>query len=157
MICAIAFTDKSSSSVAKGARLLLGGSIPDGPGAYYPATILTDVRKGMPVFDEETFGPVAAIVPVKSEEEALEAANDSAFGLGGCVITRDLARGERIAAEIIEGGCIFVNEPVRSNSRLPFGGVKESGFGRELSAYGVKEFVNIKTVCVYDGSAKRER
>ncbi len=145
------------SSVAKGARLLLGGSIPDGPGAYYPATILTDVRKGMPVFDEETFGPVAAIVPVKSEEEALEAAHDSAFGLGGCVITRDLARGERIAAEIIEGGCIFVNEPVRSNSRLPFGGVKESGFGRELSAYGVKEFVNIKTVCVYDGSAKRER
>ena len=145
------------TSLARGARRLLGGSIPDGPGAYYPPTILTDVRKGMPAFDEETFGPVAAIIPVKNEAEAILAANDSELGLGGCVITRDLARGERIAAEMIDSGCVFVNEPVRSSPRLPFGGVKQSGFGRELSAYGTKEFVNIKTVCVYGGTAERKR
>jgi succinate-semialdehyde dehydrogenase/glutarate-semialdehyde dehydrogenase len=138
-------------SIAKGARCLLGGAVPDGPGAYYPPTVLTDVRKGMRAYEEELFGPVAAIIPARSEAEAIETANDSAFGLGACVITRDLARGERIA-ESIESGSVFVNEPVRSDPRLPFGGVKESGYGRELSAYGMKEFVNIKTVCVYGGS-----
>lgn len=137
-------------SLAKGARCLLGGSIPDGPGAYYPPTILTEVRKGMRAFDEEMFGPVAAIIPVEDETEAIAVANDSAFGLGACIITRDCARGERIA-ERIESGSVFVNEPVRSDPRLPFGGVKESGYGRELSAYGIKEFVNIKAVCVYRG------
>jgi succinate-semialdehyde dehydrogenase/glutarate-semialdehyde dehydrogenase len=102
----------------------------------------------MPAYEEELFGPVAAIISVKDEEEAIATANDSAFGLGGGVITRDLARGERIAAERIESGCVFVNEAVRSDPRLPFGGVKESGYGRELSVYGIKEFVNIKTVYV---------
>ena len=135
-------------SLAKGARLLLGGAIPDGPGSYYPPTVLTDVRKGMPAFDEELFGPVAAIVSVKDEEAAIAAANDSVYGLGGCVITRDVRRGTAIAADRIESGCVFVNEAVRSDSRLPFGGVKESGYGRELSHYGIKEFVNIKTVYV---------
>jgi succinate-semialdehyde dehydrogenase/glutarate-semialdehyde dehydrogenase len=135
-------------SLAKGARLLLGGTIPEGPGSYYPPTILTDVRKGMPAFDEELFGPVAAIISVKDEEAAIAAANDSVYGLGGCVITRDVRRGTAIAADRIESGCVFVNEPVRSDSRLPFGGVKESGYGRELSRYGIKEFVNIKTVYV---------
>jgi succinate-semialdehyde dehydrogenase/glutarate-semialdehyde dehydrogenase len=136
------------ASLAKGARCLLGGKIPDGLGAYYPATVLTDVRAGMPAYDEELFGPVAAIIPVKTEAEAIDVANDSAFGLGGAVITRDLARGERIAAELIESGCVFVNEAVRSDPRLPFGGVKESGYGRELSSYGIREFVNVKTVYV---------
>ncbi|HET8726852.1 MAG TPA: NAD-dependent succinate-semialdehyde dehydrogenase [Alphaproteobacteria bacterium] len=136
------------ASIAKGARLLLGGAVPDDPGAYYPPTVLTDVRKGMPAYEEELFGPVAAIIPVRDEEEAIVAANDSMFGLGGCVITRDLERGERIAAEKIESGAVFVNEPVRSDPRLPFGGIKESGYGRELSGYGIKEFVNIKTVYV---------
>ncbi len=136
------------ASVAKGARLLLGGTIPDGPGAYYPATVLTDVRKGMAAYDEELFGPVAAIIPVADEEAAIAAANDSVFGLGGAVLTRDLARGERIAAESIDSGCVFVNEAVRSDPRLPFGGIKESGYGRELSAYGIREFVNIKTVFI---------
>ena len=89
-----------------------------------------------------------AIISVKDEEEAIATANDSAFGLGGGVITRDLARGEHIAAERIESGCVFVNEAVRSDPRLPFGGVKESGYGRELSVYGIKELVNIKTVYV---------
>ena len=138
-------------SVVKGARVLLGGAVPDGPGAYYPPTVLTDVRKGMPAFDEELFGPVAAIVTVNSEEEAIAVANDSVFGLGGCVITRDVERGQRIAAERIESGSVFVNESVRSDPRLPFGGIKESGYGRELSGYGIKEFVNIKTVYVSGG------
>ena len=137
-----------TKSVAKGARLLCGGTIPEGRGAFYPATVLTDVRKGMPAFDEETFGPVAAVIPVKDEEEAIALANDSLFGLGGAVITGDLARGERIAAERIESGCVFVNDSVRSDPRVPFGGVKESGYGRELSAFGIREFVNIKTVWV---------
>jgi succinate-semialdehyde dehydrogenase / glutarate-semialdehyde dehydrogenase len=135
-------------SIRRGARCLLGGEMPAGPGAYYPATVLTDVRKGMPAFDQELFGPVAAVIGVRDEAEAITTANDSSFGLGGAVITRDLARGERIAAEAIESGCVFVNDAVRSDVRLPFGGVKESGYGRELSGYGIREFVNIKTVWV---------
>ena len=135
-------------SIAKGARCLLGGTIPNSRGAYYPPTVLTDVSKGMPAFDEEVFGPVAAVVPVKDEEQAIETANDSPFGLGGGVFTRDLARGEHIAAELIDSGMVFVNEHVSSDPRLPFGGIKESGYGRELSHYGIKEFVNIKTVYV---------
>jgi len=135
-------------SLAKGARCLLGGKIPEGPGAYYPPTVLTDVRKGMPAYEEELFGPVAAIIPVRDEEEAIATANDSVFGLGAAVLTRDLDRGERIAADLIESGCVFVNDFVRSDPRLPFGGVKESGYGRELSSYGIREFVNIKTVLI---------
>jgi succinate-semialdehyde dehydrogenase / glutarate-semialdehyde dehydrogenase len=135
-------------SIEGGARCLLGGEIPAGPGAYYPPTVLTDVGKGMPAWDEELFGPVAAIIPVRDEAQAIATANDSLFGLGGAVITRDVARGERIAAESLEAGCVFVNDSVRSDPRLPFGGVKESGYGRELSAYGIREFVNIKTVFV---------
>jgi succinate-semialdehyde dehydrogenase / glutarate-semialdehyde dehydrogenase len=136
------------ASLAKGARCLLGGSIPDGPGAFYPPTVLTDVRPGMPAFDEELFGPVAAIVAVRDEAEAVTMANASPYGLGGAVITRDVARGERIAADAIESGCVFVNGAVRSDPRLPFGGIKESGYGRELARYGIREFVNIKTVYV---------
>lgn len=136
------------ASIAQGARALLGAAIPNNPGAYYPPTVLTDVRKGMPACDEEVFGPVAAIIAVRDEEQAIAAANDSVYGLGGCVMTRDLQRGEQIAAERIESGMVFVNEQVRSDRRLPFGGVKESGYGRELSSYGIKEFVNIKTVYV---------
>lgn len=136
-------------SIAKGARCLLGGTIPNSRGAYYPPTVLTDVAKGMLAFDEEVFGPVAAIVPVKDEQQAIATANDTAFGLGGGVFTRDLARGEHIAA-LIDTGIVFVNEHVSSDLRLPFGGIKESGYGRELSQYGIKEFVNIKTVYVAD-------
>jgi succinate-semialdehyde dehydrogenase / glutarate-semialdehyde dehydrogenase len=135
-------------SLAKGAKCLLGGSIPGGPGAFYPPTILTHVRPGMPSFDEELFGPVAAVVPVRDEAEAVAMANASSFGLGGAVITRDVARGERIAADLIESGCVFVNDAVRSDPRLPFGGIKESGYGRELASYGIREFVNIKSVYV---------
>jgi succinate-semialdehyde dehydrogenase / glutarate-semialdehyde dehydrogenase len=135
-------------SVELGARVLLGCRVPEGAGAYYPPSVLTGVRKGMPAYDEELFGPVAAIIPVRDEEEAIRVANDSVFGLGAAVFTRDAARGERIAAERLEAGCCFVNAFVKSDPRLPFGGIKESGYGRELGSYGIREFVNIKTVYV---------
>ena len=136
------------ASLKRGARLLLGGTVPNVPGAYYPPTVLTDVTKGMPAYDEEMFGPVAAIITVKDETEAIRTANDSVFGLGAAVFTKDRQRGERIAAEQLEAGCCFVNALVRSDPRLPFGGIKQSGYGRELSIFGIREFVNIKTVYV---------
>lgn len=136
------------TSLERGARLLLGGDIPSLPGWFYPPTVLTDVRPGMPVFDEETFGPVAAIVPARDEREAIALANASAYGLGAAVFTQDRERGERIAREALQAGSCFVNAFVRSDPRLPFGGIKQSGWGRELAIYGIREFVNIKTVCV---------
>lgn len=135
-------------SVARGARLLLGGVIPDQPGAWYPATVLTDVTAGQPAHDEELFGPVAAIIRARDEADAIRIANASEFGLGSGVLTTDLARGERIAADELEAGMAFVNANVASNSRLPFGGVKHSGHGRECARYGLLEFCNIKTVVV---------
>ena len=135
-------------SVEAGARLLLGGKIPEGPGAFYPATVLTDVKPGMRAYHEELFGPVASIIEVADEAEAIQVANDTPFGLGGAIFTADRARGERIAVEEIDAGACFVNSFVRSDPRLPFGGVKESGYGRELSPYGIREFVNIKTIWV---------
>jgi succinate-semialdehyde dehydrogenase/glutarate-semialdehyde dehydrogenase len=135
-------------SLAEGARCLLGGEVPEAAGAFYPPTVLTDVAPGMPAYEEELFGPVAAIIPVRDEEEAIRVANDSVFGLGAAVFSRDRARAEEIAARRLEAGCCFVNDFVRSDPRLPFGGVKESGYGRELGLYGIREFVNIKTVWV---------
>jgi succinate-semialdehyde dehydrogenase/glutarate-semialdehyde dehydrogenase len=137
-----------TQSVERGARVLLGGTVPPGKGAYYPPTVLTGVRKGMPAFDEELFGPVAAIVGVPHEAAAVRAANDSPFGLGAAVFTGDAARGERLAAQSLEAGSCFVNALVKSDPRLPFGGIKESGYGRELSSFGIREFVNVKTVYV---------
>jgi succinate-semialdehyde dehydrogenase/glutarate-semialdehyde dehydrogenase len=135
-------------SIRAGARLLLGGRIPESAGAFYPPTVLSDVTKGMPAYQEELFGPVAAIIPVADEEEAIRVANDSPFGLGAAVFTRDLARGERIAMSELDAGCCFVNAFVKSDPRLPFGGIKDSGYGRELGMFGIREFVNIKTVYV---------
>ncbi len=135
-------------SIAAGARLLLGGKIPAGPGAYYPPTVLADVCPGMPAFDQELFGPVAAVIAARDEEEALRLANQSEFGLGAAIFTSDLEKGRRIAELQLEAGCCFVNDFVKSDPRLPFGGVKNSGYGRELAAFGIREFVNIKTVCV---------
>jgi len=135
-------------SIERGARCLLGGDIPARAGAFYPPTVLTDVRPGMPAYDEELFGPVAAIIPVANEKEALHVANDTSFGLGAVVFTQDLEKGRRIAEEELEAGCCFVNAFVKSDPRLPFGGIKESGYGRELSAHGIREFVNVKTVYV---------
>jgi succinate-semialdehyde dehydrogenase/glutarate-semialdehyde dehydrogenase len=137
-----------TASVKAGARVLLGCEVPKGKGAYYPASVLTDVAPGMPAYDEEVFGPVAAIIPVKDEEEAIRVANDTEYGLGAVVFSRDVKRAETIARDKLEAGNCFVNTFVRSDPRLPFGGVKHSGYGRELGEFGIKEFVNIKTVYV---------
>lgn len=135
------------ASVAKGARVLLGGEPVAGTHAGYPATVLDHVGPGMPAYDEELFGPVAAIIRVKDEDEALRVANDTRFGLGGSVWTGDCARGEAFAQRM-ECGAAFVNAVVKSDVRLPFGGSKASGFGRELAEHGIHEFMNIKTVYV---------
>lgn len=134
-------------SVAMGAEIAIGGKRLDRKGYFYAPTILTHVRKGMPVYDEEVFGPVAAVITVRDEEEAIRVANDTPFGLGASIWTRDTARAETLAARM-EAGAVFINGMVKSDPRLPFGGVKKSGYGRELSHYGLKEFVNIKTVWV---------
>jgi succinate-semialdehyde dehydrogenase/glutarate-semialdehyde dehydrogenase len=138
-------------SVAMGARVLTGGKRIDGAGNYFEPTVLAEVGKGMPVYTEETFGPVASVIRVKDEEEALRVANDSDFGLGSAIWTKDVDRGRRLA-ERVEAGMVFINGMVASDARLPFGGVKKSGLGRELSGYGIKEFTNIQTVWI--GPAK---
>ena len=133
-------------SIARGARPLLGCE-PDRSYAGYPASILDAVAPGMPAYEEELFGPVASILRVKDEDEAVRVANDTSFGLGGSVWTRDAGRGERVARQL-QVGVAFVNAIVRSDVRLPFGGTKRSGFGRELAEHGIHEFTNIKTVYV---------
>jgi succinate-semialdehyde dehydrogenase/glutarate-semialdehyde dehydrogenase len=135
-------------SIRKGAKCILGGTTPKGINAYYPATILTRVKPGMPAYDEELFGPVAAIITAKDEADAIRIANDSSFGLGSAVFTKDRKKGEQIAASQLQAGACFVNALVKSDPRLPFGGIKQSGYGRELGLFGIHEFVNIKTVYV---------
>ena len=137
-----------NESINMGAKCLLGAFIPEGNNALYPPTVLTDVKKGMPAYDQELFGPVAAIISAKDEDHAIQIANDSVFGLGAAIFSKDIARAEKIAATDIQAGACFVNTLVKSDSRLPFGGIRQSGYGRELSHYGMKEFVNIKTVFV---------
>ena len=135
-------------SIKKGAKLLCGGFVPDGPGAFYPPTVLTNVKKGMPAYDEELFGPVGAIIEAKDEKDAMRIANDSIYGLGGGIISKNRAKAEKLAAQELEAGSCFVNDYVHSDQRLPFGGIKHSGYGRELGSFGIQEFVNIKTVFV---------
>jgi len=135
-------------SLEAGAEIHLGGVMPEGDGAFYPPTILTGVAPGMPAYQEELFGPVASVIKVGSEEEAIEVANDTEFGLGAAVYTRDIERGEELAARFVDAGSVFVNAFVASDPRLPFGGIKKSGYGRELSEMGIKEFVNAKTVVI---------
>lgn len=135
------------SSVKKGAKIILGGARLKMKGHFYPPTVLTKVKKGMPVYDEEVFGPVAPIIEVANDAEAIRVANDTPYGLGATLFTNDMARAKRLITQI-EAGNVFVNGMVKSDPRAPFGGVKKSGYGRELSAYGIKEFVNIKNVCV---------
>jgi succinate-semialdehyde dehydrogenase/glutarate-semialdehyde dehydrogenase len=135
------------ASVARGAKVVVGGQIPGGPGAYYPATVLTGVAPGMAAYDEELFGPVAAVIEAGDEDDAIRIANDTSFGLGAAVFTQDRTRGERVARRL-DAGAVFVNAQVASDPRMPFGGIKASGYGRELGAYGIKEFVNAKTVVV---------
>jgi len=137
-----------TQSVERGATLLLGGVVPEKPGAWYPPTVLADVVPGMPAFDEEVFGPVAAIVPAKDETAAIRLANATSYGLGAAVLTGDDDRGERIARDGLAAGACFVNAQVRSDPRLPFGGIRSSGYGRELGAFGIREFTNVKTVWI---------
>lgn len=136
------------ASVDAGAVCALGGELPESEGFFYPPTVLTSVEPGMAAFDTEVFGPVAAITSADDVEDAIGLANRSCYGLGAAVFTRDLERGEAIAAQRLEAGNCFVNDFVRSDPRLPFGGVKDSGYGRELGPFGIREFVNVKTVYV---------
>jgi len=135
-------------SVQQGANLILGGEIPNGEGSYYPITILTDVKPGMPAFDEEIFGPVFTIIAANDNDEAIMLANKTEFGLGSAIFTSNIKKGEKIALEKMQSGVCFINDFVKSDPRLPFGGIKMSGYGRELSNYGMMEFVNIKTVVI---------
>lgn len=135
-------------SKEKGAKIILGGVIPNTDGAFYPATILENVSKGMPAYEEELFGPVASIIKVKDEEEAIKVANDTIYGLGASIYSQNVEKAEEIAATKLDAGCCFVNDFVKSDPRLPFGGIKNSGYGRELGLYGIREFVNTKTVYI---------
>jgi succinate-semialdehyde dehydrogenase/glutarate-semialdehyde dehydrogenase len=131
-----------------GAKILLGGYIPEGNAALYPPTVLANVTPGMPAYHEELFGPVAVLFRFTTEEDAISIANDTVFGLGAGVFTADLTKGKQLAEKGLEAGCVFVNDFVKSDPRLPFGGTKESGYGRELSAVGIREFVNMKTIVI---------
>ncbi|GAB2688296.1 NAD-dependent succinate-semialdehyde dehydrogenase [Mucilaginibacter koreensis] len=140
--------EQVKKSIELGAECKLGGTNLNDGTAFYSPTVLTNVRKGMPAFDEELFGPVAAIIEAADEEEAIQLANDNIYGLGAAVFTRNIERGEHIAANRLEAGSCFVNSLVKSDPRLPFGGIKQSGYGRELGAHGIREFMNVKTVYV---------
>lgn len=138
------------SNVKAGAKLILGGTLPEEPksNAYYPPTILTGVKKKMAAYQEEIFGPVASIITAKDQADAIRIANDTSFGLGAAVFTKNIRKGEKIARESLQAGACFVNAFVKSDPRLPFGGINQSGYGRELGFHGIHEFVNIKTVYV---------
>jgi len=137
-------------SIEDGANLKIGGEIPKIPGAFYPITLLSNVKPGVVAFDEEIFGPVFAVIKAKDENHAIDLANDSPFGLGAAVFTKNINKGKEIAKNRLNAGLCFVNDFVKSDPRLPFGGIKQSGYGRELSIYGIMEFVNIKTVVLND-------
>ena len=140
--------DLVQRSILQGAKLLLGGEINSSEGSFYPITILTEVKPGMPAFDEEIFGPVFTIIIAEDNDNAIMLANKTEFGLGSAIFTNDIKKGEKIAKEKMQSGGCFVNDFVKSDPRLPFGGIKMSGYGRELSNYGMMEFVNIKTVVI---------
>ena len=139
-----ALDQQLKNSVKMGARLVYGGEM---DGCNFKPAILLDVKKGMPAFDEETFGPMAAVILAKDESEAVHLANDSKYGLAASIWTRDIQKGIDMAKQLEAGG-VFINALVKSDPRLPFGGIKKSGYGRELDRHGIMEFVNIKTIAV---------
>ena len=139
--------EKVQATIDAGATVVLGGGRPDRPGAYFNPTILTDITPEMPTFDQELFGPVASVYVVENEAEAIRLANDSSYGLGGSIYTADIERAKQIA-EQIDTGMVFINQPTNSQAELPFGGTKNSGYGRELSSAGIKEFINKKLIHV---------
>ena len=140
--------EQVTKSIELGAKALIGCEKPEGSGAYYPVSILTDVTEGMPAYKEELFGPVAAVIKAKDTNDAVRIANDTMYGLGAAVFSSHREKAEQIAVSQLKAGCVFVNEYVKSDPRLPFGGIKNSGYGRELGRYGIREFVNTKTVWV---------
>jgi succinate-semialdehyde dehydrogenase/glutarate-semialdehyde dehydrogenase len=135
-------------SVKAGARILSGGEMPKGDGYFYPATVLVDVKPGQPAYDDELFGPVASVIRAKDDADAMRIANDSRFGLGGGIFSKDVERAKRLAKDHFDTGMIFINGFGLATPNMPFGGVKNSGFGREHGGFGMKEFVNIKSVSV---------
>jgi len=140
--------DQVQRSVAQGASCILGGQVHPGPGWFYQPTVLTDITPGMPAYEEELFGPVAVVITAEDTADAVRIANDSAYGLGAAVFSTDTARARQIATDALAAGVCAVNTFVRSDPRLPFGGIKDSGYGRELSEFGIREFVNVKAVSV---------
>ena len=146
--------DQVERSIKAGARCIMGGILPTNKGYYYPATVLTNVSNDSPAFREELFGPVICIIEAKDEAHALELANNTEFGLAGAIFTRDLIKGEALARKAIHAGTCAVNTYVKSDPRLPFGGIRQSGYGRELAIEGMREFVNIKTVIVSNESSE---
>ncbi|SMC37676.1 NAD-dependent succinate-semialdehyde dehydrogenase [Novosphingobium sp. B1] len=135
-------------SVAKGARVLVGGSVPDRTGWFYPATVLADVVPGQPAYDDEIFGPVAAIIKARDDEDAMRIANDSRYGLGGGIFSRDVDRAVKMASALFDTGMVNINTYTIASPDMPFGGVKDSGYGREHGAEGLKEWVNVKSITV---------
>ncbi|MGQ3176741.1 MAG: aldehyde dehydrogenase family protein, partial [Blastomonas fulva] len=140
--------DQVEKSVAKGARVLTGGEIPDRKGWFYPATVLVDVEPGQPAYDDELFGPAASIIRAKDDEDAMRIANDSRYGLGGGIFSRDTERAKELAARHFDTGMVFINNFNVASPDMPFGGVKDSGYGREHGDEGFKEFVNAKAILV---------
>ncbi len=136
------------NSLQKGAECILGGDIYEQDGFYYQPTILTEIKPGMPAYEEELFGPVASMIKVNDEQEAISVANDHGYGLGSAIFSRDLEKAEKLAKTELQAGSCFVNDFVKSDPRLPFGGINQSGYGRELSRHGIVEFTNIKTICI---------
>ena len=135
-------------SVAQGAKALVGGAIPDRTGWFYPATALVDVAPGQPAYDDEIFGPVAAIIKAKDDEDAMRIANDSRYGLGGGIFSKDVERAIKMAATYFDTGMVNINTFSVASPDMPFGGVKDSGYGREHGDVGLKEFVNVKSITI---------
>jgi succinate-semialdehyde dehydrogenase/glutarate-semialdehyde dehydrogenase len=148
--------EQVQKTIEMGARVLLGGKRLDRKGNFYAATVLTDIPKGSPAYEDELFGPVASLYRAKDMSEAIEIANNSIFGLGACAWTNDAKERDMFIHEI-ESGLAFINGMVASDARIPFGGVKHSGFGRELSHHGIMEFVNVKSVCIQEAGAGKGR
>ncbi|WP_159023302.1 NAD-dependent succinate-semialdehyde dehydrogenase [Formosa sp. L2A11] len=140
--------EQVTESVNKGAKILCGGAPKEGKGYYYPATVLSDVTPGQPAYNDELFGPVAALIKAKDDEDAMRIANDSCFGLGGGIFSKDVKRATLLAEKYFDTGMVFINTFGLANPEMPFGGVKDSGYGREHGGFGLKEFVNIKAITI---------